>query len=1343
MNKNRYRLVFSKKLSMLVAVAETTNAHHRTMGGVALTNAGLGVGLLALSLAISNVFAQTNLLSTNSLPVAPRTTAGSATYVTSGKTLTVTQTTQHLGTNWQSFNIGQSNTVIFKQPNASSISVNRVIGTDRSEIYGNIQANGQVFLLNPNGVLFGRTAQVDVAGLLATTKTISNAEMAAGNFNHLRLIGAVGAGLANVTNLGNISASGTNGTDGYVVFAADQIFNDGTIKAQSGQIIMGAGAALDMSIEEAGSVHVKASEATIKALIDNKGLMVADGGQIILTASGKNTLLNTVINNSGTLQARSASVKNGVIVLDGGSAGVGGDVISTGVIDVSGSGAGEKGGVTILTGDRIALTGTASIDASGDGGGGRVIVGGDLLKKVTDIMDVKIAAQTVITQGVNISMGSKSGDGGFVETSGNSLTMSGNINGAAKGKGGLWLIDPTDLIIQASGVEVNTTGSPAIFQNTSSASSSTVSNASIVDALNTTDVLVTTAGGGAASGNISINADIIKTGAGVSNLTFLTASGRIELNNSISSAGGMLGLNLTANSSSLEAVRIRSTGSINVTGVLTISGTSNTNNEFAHGAVTIEGNVNASNSQNTITGTGVAKNYSGVWFKGGSQSINGNITGVSLNALSYSSIAGVIFDGGDQTLNGAIIGSSATSNGVQFSGGNQVINGSVAGSASSLSGVQFSSGNQIINGNVTGTASAFAGVNFFGSNVTLTGSVNGVSSTNFGVNFSIGNQTINGNIAGTSGTSIGVRFVNGAQVINANVTGNSSTNFGVSFNSGNQTLNGSIVGNSNTGGGVRFSAGNQTFSGNTTVTGRSNQASGISFIGGTQNFTSVAGQAVNFTGVTLNSSGASNIYGLNISGALNLTTAGGSVGLYGTANAGSGIFINANVTSLNASGDLTMKANSSTGSGFTQSGGNIVGTGNLSITANQSSTLGNISLSAGSLIANVTSGNLTLNGNLSSGKSMTLLAGSQNAAGVVTGGDVIVGTALNVTANTSGTGGTVSIYSGTPNTLNANTSVYSSVVPNETAATTSKTYNVSAAQATNASQVLNVFYRIAPNLTITAGNNSKVFDATNNTASGNYTVAGLIDGDTVNTNASGRVTAYASAAAGTGLHVNVVNTTLTMNNAVVAGYNVNQTMNATGGTISKANVTITTNGTVSNKVFDNTTAATITVNASGTAQLGNATLANGSVNASSNFTAITTSAVFTNASVGTQIVNLTAVLEDTINYTISGSTMRIGTNSAVITPAPTPAPSSSTTNTSNGLSGAFVGNSSSSGITHAQADAVVINIQVQIKNTDELPYAEDGGALDFPKGAPRGGASINQAGNNFTPLMDDSELPKN
>jgi hypothetical protein len=216
-----------------------------------------------------------------------------------------------------------------------------------------------------------------------------------------------------------------------------------------------------------------------------------------------------------------------------------------------------------------------------------------------------------------------------------------------------------------------------------------------------------------------------------------------------------------------------------------------------------------------------------------------------------------------------------------------------------------------------------------------------------------------------------------------------------------------------------------------------------------------------------------------------------------------------------------------------------------------------------------------------------------------------------------------------------------------------------------------------------------------------------------------------------------------MNNAVVAGYNVNQTMNATGGTISKANVTITTNGTVSNKVFDNTTAATITVNASGTAQLGNATLANGSVNASSNFTAITTSAVFTNASVGTQIVNLTAVLEDTINYTISGSTMRIGTNSAVITPAPTPAPSSSTTNTSNGLSGAFVGNSSSSGITHAQADAAVINIQVQIKNTDELPYAEDGGALDFPKGAPRGGASINQAGNNFTPLMDDSELPKN
>ncbi len=1858
MNKNQYRLVFSKKLDMLVAVAEITSAQGKAVGQAALMGIGLGVGLLGLSLAVSNVFAQTSLLSTSILPTAPTTTTGLATYVTSGKTLTVTQSTQNLGTNWQSFSVGQGNTVIFKQPNASSISVNRVIGTDRSEIYGSIQANGQVFLLNSNGVLFGRTAQVDVAGLLATTKTISNAEMAAGNFNQLRLIGASGAGLTNVTNLGNISASGANGTGGYVVFAADQIFNDGTIKAKGGQIIMAAGATLDMSIEEAGSIHVKASEATIQALIDNKGLMVADGGQIILTASGKNTLLNTVINNSGTLQAKSASVKNGVIVLDGGSAGVGGDVMSTGVIDVSGYGAGEKGGVAILTGDRIALTGTASIDASGDAGGGRVVVGGDLLKKASDIMDVKIAAQTVITQGVNISIGSKNGDGGFVETSGNSLTMSGSINGAAKGKSGLWLIDPTDLIIQASGVEVNTTGSPAIFQNTSSATTSTVSNASIVDALNTTDVLVTTAGGGAANGNISINADIIKTGAGVSNLTFLTASGRIELNSSIASTGGMLGLNLTANSNSLEAVRIRSTGSINVTGVLTINGTSNTNNEFAHGAVTIEGNVNASNSQNTITGTGAAKNYSGVWFKGGSQSINGNITGVSLNALSYSSIAGVIFDGGDQTLNGAIIGSSATSNGVQFSGGNQVINGSVAGSASSLSGVQFSSGNQIINGNVAGTASAFSGVNFFGSNVTLTGSVNGVSSTNFGVNFSIGNQTINGDVMGTSGSSIGVRFVNGVQVINANVTGNSSSSFGVSFNNGNQTLNGAIVGNSNTGGGVRFSAGNQTFSGNTTVTGSSNQASGITFIGGTQNITSSTGQGINITGVTLNSSGASNIYGLNISGALNLTTAGGSVGLYGTANAGSGVFINANVTSLNASsiisgssstgtginfnagnhtiagsvngssnsnvglifsagnrtlsgnlvgtsnsavglnffdgnstitgnatgqsntgvgvlyvggnntisgnttgqsntnaginytggnnnvsgnvtglsnqgigvyydggnhtfsgnvtgssniesgvrfdsgsntlilgnmtgqsntvkgiyfragnqtingnltglsnndagvyflagnqtlnanvaglsntnvgvyfvggnqtvnanitgtsntslgvyfnggnqtvnadvigigsvgvrfssgnqtlnanvtgtsntsigvyfaggtqrvnanvtgvsnsstgvaiasgsivvtGSLNIVANSSTGSGFVQTGGSITGVGNLSILANQTSSLGSINLTTGAsgLIANVTNGNLILDGNLSSGKSISLMAGSQYAAGVSTGGDVTVGTALNITANTSGAGGTISIYSGTPNTANANTSVYSGVVSGETAATTSKTYNRSVATITNASQILNVFYRIAPNLTITAGNNSKVFDATNNTASGNYTVTGLTDGDTVNTSASGGITAYASATAGTGLAVNVVNTTLTMSNAVVAGYNVNQTINAVSGviskaavtiatngtvsskvfdttvsavvisnssgtvalgnstaangstsssnfsaintsatfanasagvqiinltdalrdtlnytliaganaalatgatiskanvtittngsvsnkvfdmstssaittnatgtvqlgnaalangsvnssvgftainttssftnasagmqtvnltaalrdttnytivggsstklgtssaTISKANVTITTNGSVSNKVFDNTTNTSITTNASGTVQLGNAALANGSVNSSSSFAAVTTSAVFTNASAGMQIVNLTAVLQDTINYTIAGATMRIGTNSAVISPAPSPA----ATNTSSGLSGALVGGGSSSNITSAQADATVVNLQSQIKNTDELLYAEDGGAIDFAMGSPRGGAA--STGNNFVPLGGRGEPQKN
>lgn len=80
----------------------------------------------------------------------------------------INQSSQRLITNWQSFSIAQPEITTFNQPNSSAVALNRVIGGDPSNILGTLKANGQVFITNPSGVLFGENAQVNVHGLMAT-----------------------------------------------------------------------------------------------------------------------------------------------------------------------------------------------------------------------------------------------------------------------------------------------------------------------------------------------------------------------------------------------------------------------------------------------------------------------------------------------------------------------------------------------------------------------------------------------------------------------------------------------------------------------------------------------------------------------------------------------------------------------------------------------------------------------------------------------------------------------------------------------------------------------------------------------------------------------------------------------------------------------------------------------------------------------------------------------------------------------------------------------------------------------------------------------------------------------
>lgn len=395
-------------------------------------------------------------------PTGGQITFGAGNIAQSGSTMTITQNTNKMSVNWQSFNIAPNETVNFIQPGAASIALNRVLGNNASSIYGHLNANGQVFLINPNGVLFARGAQVNVGGLVASTLNLSDKEFQAGNY---RFSGSGGS----VVNQGAITAA--NG--GYVSLLGSQVSNQGVIAAQQGAVALGAGNAATLDFNGDGLLSLAVNQSTVNALAENKNLIQADGGQVIMTARAADALTGTVVNNSGVIRAKSINNVNGVILLDGGTNGT---VSVSGTLDASGKNTGETGGTVKALGEKIELTGQALLDASGTNGGGTILVGGNCQgqgpeqnAKNTKVEQGTVLKADAISQGdggkvvvwaddttnfagtISAKGGSVSGNGGRVETSGKAtLSLADTakvITTASKGKTGNWLLDPTNYTI--------------------------------------------------------------------------------------------------------------------------------------------------------------------------------------------------------------------------------------------------------------------------------------------------------------------------------------------------------------------------------------------------------------------------------------------------------------------------------------------------------------------------------------------------------------------------------------------------------------------------------------------------------------------------------------------------------------------------------------------------------------------------------------------------------------------------------------------------------------------------------------------------------------------------------
>ena len=527
------------------------------------------------------------------LPVGGTVAAGTSSISSGTNNVTITQSTQNTVINWQSFNIGQSESVNFVQPNSWSVALNRVVGADPSNILGNLSANGKVFLVNPNGILFGKGAQVNVGGLVASTLNITDTDFMSGNY--------VFSGTGNGTVL-NQATINTNADGGYVALLGANVGNDGIIAAKLGTVILAAGNAITLDVVGDGLLNVTVNQGAVNALVQNSGLIQADGGLVLLTAQSAGNLLLTVVNNSGVIQAQSIQNINGTIKLLADMQS--GTVIVGGTLDASGSGTGQTGGNVTVTGQQVGLF-SGHINISGDSGGGTAFIGGDLHGANIAIPNASasyVSADSTInadavTKGNggkvivwandinryygNISArgGVQGGDGGFTEVSGkNNLMFTGYVDlRAPSGRTGTLLLDPYNLTIQAAGPDVagNSTGldlnsalsTPNIFFADYGVLNSIITTGQVVTQLNTANVTlqathdITVAAAIDASANtvgkvltlqaghdVIINAALTTAGVGGGTIN-LVAGNNVTVGAAITDAGGAVTLSAGNNGS--------------------------------------------------------------------------------------------------------------------------------------------------------------------------------------------------------------------------------------------------------------------------------------------------------------------------------------------------------------------------------------------------------------------------------------------------------------------------------------------------------------------------------------------------------------------------------------------------------------------------------------------------------------------------------------------------------------------------------------------------------------------------------------------------------------------------
>ncbi|HIF8805351.1 TPA: filamentous hemagglutinin N-terminal domain-containing protein [Haemophilus influenzae] len=258
--------------------------------------------LNVISLIILTTYTGATYASTPDLPQGSNVVVGTANVSTAGNTMTIKQTTPKTQIDWQSFDIGKDKEVKFEQPDANSVAYNRVIGGNASQIQGKLTANGKVYLANPNGVIITQGAEINVAGLFATTKDLERISEN-GNSNQFTRKAKNGQ---EVKNQGKIKAKD------FVVLNGDKVINEGEIDATNGKVYLSSGYNFTFTLPDS-SISVALEDNAAQGIVKNEGRITA--GEITLSAKGRNQALDSLVMNNGVLEATKVSNKNGKVVL--------------------------------------------------------------------------------------------------------------------------------------------------------------------------------------------------------------------------------------------------------------------------------------------------------------------------------------------------------------------------------------------------------------------------------------------------------------------------------------------------------------------------------------------------------------------------------------------------------------------------------------------------------------------------------------------------------------------------------------------------------------------------------------------------------------------------------------------------------------------------------------------------------------------------------------------------------------------------------------------------------------------------------------------------------------------